>query len=526
MVHDRESPAPVVKLLQTTLLRTKALECVAGGCWLAGTRGESMSYQVTSVRFLVRETSPARLPSALGKKALEGDSRQYVRSPLCHVHMVLQDSDGNESFGCSADRLSVRWLDKRPGRTKARKLNELVGLIENAGELYRQGDRFDVPFERWHQFHAAIMQAGASVGQEQLTATFVSSLLERALSDAVCRIHGVGIHQALQDNLLGIDLERIDCELTGMDVRSLFRGEPRTRIEVRHTVGSFDPLTAEDVADDVVIRDALPVTLEECIDVYGLRCFKVKISGDPDHDLKRLERIWEIVPKAHEPIITLDANEAYEDLEAFEKMVTQLEESNLALFQHIAFIEQPLPRKLAFTEHAAEYIRRIAKKKPVIIDESDDSLDAFPRALAVGYTGTSHKNCKGVYKSIGRLARLQKLSEMGRETAFSGEDLQNLPIVPLHQDFAMVGSLRLRHCERNGHHYNRGLSMLSAADKRSVARHHQDLYTRYKGEWYLRIVEGAVETGSLHGIGFGVRDEPDWKSMQPLRQWLLHRYPE
>jgi hypothetical protein len=67
--------------------------------------------------------------------------------------------------------------------------------------------------------------------------------------------------------------------------------------------------------------------------------------------------------------------------------------------------------------------------------------------------------------------------------------------------------------------------MLSAVDKRSIARHHQDLYVRYKGEWYLRIVDGAVQTASLHGVGFGVRDEPDWNSMKPLRAWLEDRYP-
>ncbi len=485
-----------------------------------------MSYQITRVRFLVRETAPARLPSALGRKALEGNAREYVRSPLCHVHLVLSDSEGNETFGCSADRLSVRWLDKRGGRSKSQKLNELVALIEHAGDIYRESGRFGTPFDKWRKSHDQIMRAGDAGKQERLTSTFVSSLLERALSDAACRLQGIGIHQALQRNILGIDLERIDAGLTGADVPSLFRGDPRTRIEVRHTVGSFDPLTREDLASDVVIDDELPVTLDECIDVYGLRCFKIKITGDPDHDLRRLDRIWEIVPRDKEPIITLDANEAYEDLEAFEGMVNRLEKSNLALFQHISFIEQPLPRRIALSEGAGEYIRRVAKKKPIIIDESDDSLDAFSRALAIGYTGTSHKNCKGVYKSVARLAQLQRLAEMGLQTAFSGEDLQNLPIVPLHQDLAMVGCLRLRHCERNGHHYNRGLSMLSAPDKRSVARHHGDLYVRHRGEWYLRIVGGTVETGSLHGIGFGVRDEPDWKSMIPLRDWVQQRYPE
>lgn len=484
-----------------------------------------MSYQVKAVRFFVRETVPARLPSALGKKALEAGSRQYVRSPLCHVHMVVADENGTESYGCSADRMSVRWLDKRPGREKASKRRDLVALIEYAGEVYRRSGIIETPFACWKKNHPEIMEFGAKHDQERLTSTFASALLERALTDAVCRLRGVGIHKALQENILGIQLDDLDERLGGMDVSALFRGEPRTRIEIRHTVGSFDPLTHSDIAEDIEVNDDLPVTLKECIDVYGLRCFKVKISGDPAHDLERLEKIWEIVPRAREPILTLDANEAYADLGAFETMVNELEKNNLALFQHIAFIEQPLPRKIALSNSVGDVIRRVAAKKPIIIDESDDHLGAFRTAQALGYTGTSHKNCKGVYKSVLRLAQLQRMAEMGMDTAFSGEDLQNLPVVPLQQDFAMVGCLRLRHCERNGHHYNRGLTMLSAKEKRSVGRHHQDLYTRYKGEWYLRIADGAVETKSLHGVGFGVRDEPDWNAMEPLNQWLETRHP-
>ena len=36
----------------------------------------------------------------------------------------------------------------------------------------------------------------------------------------------------------------------------------------------------------------------------------------------------------------------------------------------------------------------------MLIDESDDGLDAFPRARALGYAGVSSKMCKGLYKSL------------------------------------------------------------------------------------------------------------------------------
>ena len=90
---------------------------------------------------------------------------------------------------------------------------------------------------------------------------------------------------------------------------------------------------------------------------------------------------------------------------------------------------------------------------------------------------------------------------------------------------ASVAMLGLRHCERNGHHYNYGLSMLSAKDKAQAVRHHPDLYTQRGDEWFLNIRDGAVNCASLQVPGFGIHDEPDWDSMTELGQWIASRYP-
>ena len=66
------------------------------------------------------------------------------------------------------------------------------------------------------------------------------------------------------------------------------------------------------------------------------------------------------------------------------------------------FIEQPIKRQVALERSIA---RAGAAYRPVIIDESDGELDAFPRARALGYAGVSSKNCKGFYKSLINLAR-------------------------------------------------------------------------------------------------------------------------
>jgi len=329
----------------------------------------------------------------------------------------------------------------------------------------------------------------------------------------------------LREDKGGFRPERVHKQLKQLRINDWLPDKPRTEISIRHTIGIFDPLTDEDWPKQKRLNDGLPETVEEHIRLNGIRFFKIKISGNVKQDLSRLARIWEILPHEKEPVVTLDANEAFDDLELFAQFVTRLEREQLGLFQHIAFIEQPLHRRIALDMKSAKWIRRIAAKRPIIIDESDDSIDAFPRARTVGYSGTSHKNCKGVFKSLINKCLISHLALQDQEAVMSAEDLQNLPIVPLHQDFVSVGALGLSHCERNGHHYNFGLSMLSEKDKASVARRHRDLYERRGDEWFLKIRNGAVNCASLQCVGFGVYDEPDWESMEDMDQWVRRRYP-
>jgi Enolase C-terminal domain-like len=484
-----------------------------------------MKYHIKSIQFYVRETRPARFASALGKAARSDQPPQHVTSPLCHAKITITDEQGNSTFGCSADRLSVRWLDKRPGRSSGLKRRELVALIHSARQSYLATPDFDSPFEYWLARHREVVKAGRVADQEDLTAAFASALLERAMLDGVCRLNNRSLFEMLRQDRLGFRPGRMHHELKRTDFTQVLPQRPVTEINLRHTIGIFDPLTDEDWPADKRLNDGLPETLNDYITQQGIRYFKVKLSGDIDADLRRLARLWEIMPMDVEPALTLDANEAFTDLSTFADFVRRFEREQLGLFQHVLYIEQPLPRRLAFNQQAARVIPEIAKAKPVIIDESDGSLKAYQRALQIGYAGTSHKNCKGLFKSLANLALVAHYASDERPTVLSAEDLQNLPVVPLQQDFVSVGTMGLNHCERNGHHYNFGLSMLSDLDKQNATTRHPDLYEKRDDEWFLRIREGRVNCASLYGPGFGIVDEPDWNSMQDLDVWLNERHP-
>jgi len=158
----------------------------------------------------------------------------------------------------------------------------------------------------------------------------------------------------------------------------------------------------------------------------------------------------------------------------------------------------------------------------MLIDESDDALDAFPRAVALGYRGVSTKNCKGIVKSFlnrSLVERDNRRRAPAERLFMSAEDLTNIPVVPLQQDLATVRALGITHVERNGHHYVRGLAHCSAAERREATRRHADLYTGDEDQALLRITQGRLDVRSLAVPGYGVAFEPDLDAMIPLENW-------
>jgi len=157
----------------------------------------------------------------------------------------------------------------------------------------------------------------------------------------------------------------------------------------------------------------------------------------------------------------------------------------------------------------------------VIIDEADGWVSAFREAVRLGYRGVSHKNCKGIYKSLHNLALAAvHNARIGREELFlSAEDLSNLPVVPLQADLAAVALLGIGHVERNGHHYFRGLGHLPEAEKAAALAAHPGLYGRREHEVFLKITDGMLDCASLQVPGMGFAALPDLTAMTPVADW-------
>ena len=478
-----------------------------------------MKLALKAASFYVRRLC-TRLPFRYGAVTL-------THFPLLHLAVEVETADGRRGRGYAADNLPPKWFDKDPRKSFRDNVEDELTAIRGAEAAYREAARAPRAFfDIWHDAYEASRASALAQGLNGLTASFGSSFFERALADAVGRLAGLDVPGMLRANTLGLRPEAVHPDLALEHVQAWAAAAPPDRLAVRHTVGLLDPITAEDVPSDGWLRDGLPQTLEECIERHGLDHFKVKVGGALDADLDRLTAIAatldRLVPGPY--VATLDGNEQYKSMDDFARLVdAMLAAPALArLVASIAFIEQPLDRAIALDPRAVDGLAALGRRFPMLIDESDDALDAFPRAIAVGYRGVSTKNCKGIVKSFlnrALVSRDNRRRAPDERLFMSAEDLTNVPVVPLQQDLATVRALGITHVERNGHHYVRGLAHCSGAERREATRRHAGLYAGDEQGAVLRLEGGRLDVRSLAVPGYGVAFEPDLASMIPLEDW-------
>lgn len=423
-------------------------------------------------------------------------------APQLFVEARVRLAGGREGRGMAADLMVPKWFDKSPDLSNEDNFDQLRRAARIAADLYAEGRTPDTAFG----LHVARAEAHAAACREEglpgLVASFGTAVVDRAILDAVLRLEGASLFAGANANLFGLTAA-LTPDLAGFDLDAFLRGlAPAPQIALRHTVGLADPLTEADLAPGARLDDGLPETLEEVVARYGVDHFKLKVSGDLDADLARLRAIARVLDRLPEYRATLDGNEQFADARGIlELWLALASDPALArLRAAILFVEQPIARAAAL----AEDVSALADHIPVEIDESDDSLDAFPRALALGYAGVSSKSCKGLYRSLLNRARCARLdAETGGGHFMSAEDLTTQAGLAVQQDLALATLIGCSHVERNGHHYVRGMAAAPEAEQTAFLEAHPDLYHRPGDTALLRVERGRLSLSSLDCPGLG-----------------------
>lgn len=477
-------------------------------------RTRPMKIAIREFGFFIRNLS-LRVPFRYGIATM-------TRTPHFVVRLLVE-MDGVKQHGFAADNLPPKWFTKNPDSAYSDEIVDMIGVARHAAEIACALPPSDSVFALWREISEA-QEAWAHQRQiPPLLANFGVSLIERAVIDAFCRATHTPFARAVQENTLGIDLSAVHQELKGLTPADLLPPSPERSVILRHTVGLADPLVDGEEHDHP--DDGLPLSLEAFIREHGLTHFKIKLGGDIERDRLRLLRLAEVIERhTADYRFTLDGNENYRAVAPF-RMLWEGFRADPAIarfLQHLIFVEQPFHRAVALDESTTAELLAWKDRPPIIIDESDADCSALPTALAGGYAGTSHKNCKGVIHGIANACLIAERRRLQPQLSLhlSGEDLTNLGPVALLQDLAVAATLGILHVERNGHHYFAGLSQFPESVQRETLRCHGDLYVLHaKGYPIVAAHEGKLDIGSLVEAPFGVAFEPDLSEFTPVENW-------
>ena len=408
-------------------------------------------------------------------------------APQIFVHVTIE-VDGQRSTGAAAELMVPKWFNKDADLSAGDTIDQLRQSSAIARTLYLEHTTPDTAFGLHAARNGTQVAACGKAGIPPLAANFGTAEIDKAILDALLRSQRTDFFNGMRTNLAGLDA-RLTPDLDNSAISNFLTGRKVSQgIAVRYTIGMLDTLDS--------VREAIRAKY---------RFFKIKLCGDPEKDRVRLSELAALLGDSDYQA-TLDANEQYRSIGDLDTLVKALQTGTAleALAARLLYIEQPFAREDTWNFD----LRSLATTVAFIIDEADDSYDAFPRAKILGYRGVSSKSCKGLYKSLLNGARAACWNKAGEDFFISAEDLTCQAGLAVQQDNALVAFHGLKHAERNGHHYVDGFANTPALEAGSFLAAHSDLYEKSDGIVRLAVHDGTIATESLAVPGFACALQP------------------
>ncbi|MEC8553753.1 MAG: mandelate racemase/muconate lactonizing enzyme family protein [Planctomycetota bacterium] len=298
------------------------------------------------------------------------------------------------------------WPSKIPGKITLRLMNELANRVAaRAQEADLQGDPLQISHRIKDIRNAVVseMQVEYKIQEPipELAGMVATSPLDAAIHDAYGRALGANSFQCMTADYLNEDLSAyLGDEFVGKYPGDYLSDAPKSTMPLYHLVGALDPLSKDDQQE--VLNDGYPETLEEWLHKDGVTHLKIKLAGNNiDWDVGRIvevTRICERVASERNWKLSFDFNEQCPNEDYVLDLLERIERLSKPSFDRLQYIEQPTPRDL--TQRTEMTVHRIARIRPVVIDESLTGAESLKLARQRGYTGLALKACKGQSESL------------------------------------------------------------------------------------------------------------------------------
>ena len=236
------------------------------------------------------------------------------------------------------------------------------------------------------------------------SAAEIKVMASAAIHDAYGKAHGVNCFRTYGPEFMSHDLSYyLGAAYEGEYPSQYIRSEPKARMPLCHLISAVDPI--EEADNTRPIRDGLPETLPEWINLNGLKYFKIKLNGnDLKWDLERVLHIDRVTTQTQKKrgrkdwAYVLDFNEKCPNVDYYLTFLRRLKDRLPEGFARVEYVEQPTARDLA--AHPENAMHQAAKLCPVVIDESLIDVDSLLLARKLGWSGAVVKSPKGLTHMI------------------------------------------------------------------------------------------------------------------------------
>lgn len=345
---------------------------------------------------------------------------------------------------------------------------------------------FEISAEYDHQAHRIPRNLDIAEPVPPLAQLVAASPIDAAMHDAYGRLHKASSFNVLSKEFCNADLsEFLDDQFAGEYPDQYTLREPVASLPLYHLIGALDPLTDADVTER--LNDGLPMTLPEWIAADGLTHLKIKLNGDDlDWDVNRVLAIDKVAAETQAArgcshwYYSCDFNEKCASADYVIEFLNRIKSSAPLAFDRIQYIEQPTSRDLDVD--GAPDMHKVAKIKPVVIDEALISYEALLKARELGYSGVALKACKGQTESLLMAAAAQKFG-----------------MFLCVQDLTCPGASFLHSCSLAAR--IPGIAAIEGNARQYCPAANAKLGKRFPG--LFNITTGTVDTSRLNGPGLG-----------------------
>ena len=420
--------------------------------------------------------------------------------PIGYARVEVVTGDGRKGTGWGAMFLMDLWAWPGPPGTHPARARAMAALFDAWGRFLAGTNRYAHPLAHFWETEPELLRLAGEIGRREagepmnaLAALVCASPIDHAIHDAFGHALGIDAYLACGPEHMDFDLARFLGEgWRGIYPASFLRQRFAPSLPVFHLVGGLDALRRGE-APPGAPDDGVPNALEDWISRDGVFCLKVKLRGrDLAWDLERtreVSRIYHAVRIARRPglperpFLTADTNEQCESPEYIVEYLSKLRETDPPVLDELLYVEQPTERDLR--AHRWD-MRPIARRKPVLIDESLTSLEDFRLAMELGWSGIALKSCKCLSADLVFAPMAERAG-----IPYAVQDLTN-PSLALLQSVGLAARL----------HTVKGVE----ANARQFFPRANGLVGRLHGG-ICEIRDGHAHTASLKGPGLGMRVE-------------------